>query len=188
MSTSTPKISIPKTSAAKFCAPKFSATQIAAELGLPTPTAEQAAIIGAPLQPLLVVAGAGSGKTETMAARVLWLVANGAVQAHQVLGLTFTRKAAGELTARLRSRLAALAACGLGSHSDEYLGEPTVSTYHAYALRVVAEHGVRSGYEPETALLGEAGSWQLADAVVAAYDGDMSAVAAAQSTVTGQVR
>ena len=61
------------------------------------PTAEQVAVIEAPLEPLLVVAGAGSGKTETMAARVVWLVANGFVQPEEVLGLTFTRKAAGEL-------------------------------------------------------------------------------------------
>jgi len=45
-------------------------------LRLPVPTAEQAAVIGAPLGPAVVVAGAGSGKTETMSARVLWLVAN----------------------------------------------------------------------------------------------------------------
>ena len=41
------------------------------------PTDQQAAVIGAEPGPLLVVAGAGAGKTETMAARVVWLVANG---------------------------------------------------------------------------------------------------------------
>ena len=53
----------------------ITATELAAALGLPAPTAEQAAIIEAPLAPALVVAGAGSGKTETMAARVVYLVA-----------------------------------------------------------------------------------------------------------------
>ncbi len=48
----------------------YSAVEVARMLELPAPTAQQAAIISAPLQPLLVVAGAGSGKTETMAARV----------------------------------------------------------------------------------------------------------------------
>ncbi len=166
---------------------RLSAATIAAELGLPTPTAEQTAIIEAPLRPLLVVAGAGSGKTETMASRVLWLVANGLVSPGAVLGLTFTRKAAGELSARLRSRLSQLDARGLSQYVTRQQGEPTVSTYHAYALRVVAEHGVRAGYEPEISLLGEAGSWQIAEAVVAAYDGDMSAVMSALSTVTAQV-
>ncbi len=52
-----------------------------------------------------MVAGAGSGKTETMAGRVVWLVANGIVRRDEVLGLTFTRKAAGELAERIQRRL-----------------------------------------------------------------------------------
>ena len=55
------------------------AADIARLLGRPAPTPEQVEVIEAPLEPLLVVAGAGSGKTETMAARVVWLVANGHV-------------------------------------------------------------------------------------------------------------
>ena len=66
----------------------ISAVDLAAELGLPSPTPEQAAVIEAPLAPALVVAGAGSGKTETMAARVVYLVATGQVRPEQVLGLT----------------------------------------------------------------------------------------------------
>ena len=62
------------------------------------PTDQQAAVIGAEPGPLLVVAGAGAGKTETMAARVVWLVANGFARPDEVLGLTFTRKAAQELS------------------------------------------------------------------------------------------
>jgi hypothetical protein len=57
--------------------PRFTPCELARLLRLPEPTAEQEAIIAAPVQPLLVVAGAGSGKTETMASRVVWLVANG---------------------------------------------------------------------------------------------------------------
>ena len=77
------------------------------------PTDEQAAVIAAPPGPLVVIAGAGAGKTETMAARVVWLVANGYADPGQVLGLTFTRKAAGQLLRRVRSRLARLAGAGL---------------------------------------------------------------------------
>ncbi|MDL5350614.1 ATP-dependent DNA helicase [Microbacterium sp. zg-YB36] len=87
----------------------ISAHAIAAALGQFPPTAEQAAVIESPLQPGLVVAGAGSGKTETMAGRVVWLVANGLVRRDQVLGLTFTRKAAGELAERIHKRLQRLA-------------------------------------------------------------------------------
>lgn len=83
----------------------LSAHVIAAALGQFPPTAEQTAVIEAPLAPALVVAGAGSGKTETMAARVVWLVANGIVRRDEVLGLTFTRKAAGELAERIQRRL-----------------------------------------------------------------------------------
>jgi DNA helicase-2/ATP-dependent DNA helicase PcrA len=87
----------------------FSAVRIADLLGKHPPTPEQVAVIEAPLHPSLVVAGAGSGKTETMAARVVWLIANGQVTPDQVLGLTFTRKAAGELGDRVRHRLRHLA-------------------------------------------------------------------------------
>ena len=88
--------------------PRLSPEAIAAALGQFPPTAEQSRVVSAPLAPALVVAGAGSGKTETMAARVVWLVANGLVRRDQVLGLTFTRKAAGELAERIRRRLARL--------------------------------------------------------------------------------
>lgn len=95
--------------AAAPTAPVLSARVIAAALGQFPPTDEQTAVIEAPLAPALVVAGAGSGKTETMAARVVWLVANGIVRRDEVLGLTFTRKAAGELAERIHKRLARLA-------------------------------------------------------------------------------
>ena len=76
---------------------RYEPGQLARLLGLPEPTAEQAEVIAAPLEPLAVIAGAGSGKSETMAARLVWLVANGMVRPERVLGLTFTRKAAAEL-------------------------------------------------------------------------------------------
>ena len=83
---------------------------LAFALGLPRPTDEQAAVIAAPARSALVVAGAGAGKTETMAARVVWLVATGQVLPEQVLGLTFTRKAAQQLGVRVRTRLRRLGA------------------------------------------------------------------------------
>ena len=69
-------------------------------------------MISAPLGPLAVIAGAGSGKSETMAARMVWLVANGMVRPDRVLGLTFTRKAAAEFADRVRSRLERLRRAG----------------------------------------------------------------------------
>ena len=65
----------------------------------------QLAAITAPLEPGVIIAGAGSGKTTVMAARVVWLVGIGAVRPEEVLGLTFTRKAAAELSSRVRHAL-----------------------------------------------------------------------------------
>ncbi|PZF82535.1 ATP-dependent helicase [Jiangella anatolica] len=159
---------------------------LARRLGQPDPTPQQADAIAAPLAPGVVVAGAGSGKTETMAARVVWLVANGLVRPEDVLGLTFTRKAARELAARIRRRLAQLAARGLVPH-EVLDGEPTVLTYDAYAGRIVAEHALRLGREPGARLVTEAVAWQYSQRVVSSYDGDMEAVGYAPSTVVQKV-
>src|SRR5439155_675692 len=92
------------------------------QLGLTEPTSGQADVIAAPLEPLAVIAGAGSGKSETMAARLVWLVANGMVAPERVLGLTFTRKAAAELGQRVRARLAGLRRAGVAMGRTEPAG------------------------------------------------------------------
>src|SRR5512139_2003491 len=112
---------------------------------------QQFAVVTAPLSPHVVIAGAGSGKTTVMAARVVWLVGTGQVGPHQVLGLTFTNKAAAELSERIRKALRKLEDDELrepGADEVESVGEPTVSTYHAYADRLIKEHGLRLGLEP----------------------------------------
>ncbi|ORA26589.1 ATP-dependent helicase [Mycobacterium angelicum] len=152
---------------------RYSPAELACELGLFPPTDEQAAVISAPPGPLVVIAGAGAGKTETMAARVVWLIANGYAEASQVLGLTFTRKAAGQLLRRVRSRLARLAGLGLGSATPA-AGSPTVSTYHAFAGSLLRESGLLLPVEPDTRLLSETELWQLAFDVVNGYDGQLS--------------
>lgn len=145
---------------------RYSALEIARELGLPAPTEQQQAVIEAPLAPALVVAGAGSGKTETMANRVLWLLANGHVQPSQVLGLTFTRKAAGELLVRIRSRIEQLAAAGLTGDDHDPFQAPSVSTYNSFANSIFRDNAILVGREGDGAVLGEAGAWQLARATV----------------------
>ncbi|MCX2932070.1 ATP-dependent DNA helicase [Mycobacterium sp. CVI_P3] len=134
------------------------------------PTEEQAAVIAAPPGPLVVIAGAGAGKTETMAARVVWLVANGFADPDQVLGLTFTRKAAAQLLRRVRSRLARLAG-HLGGAAQQ--GAPTVSTYHAFAGALLREYGPLLPVEPDARLLSETELWQLAFEVVSSYPGPL---------------
>src|SRR5664280_1319281 len=176
-------------------------------------TAEQLAAATAPLEPGVIVAGAGSGKTTVMAGRVVWLVATGQVEIEQVLGLTFTNKAAGELASRVRAALARAAAVQSSAVQSSAVqssavqssavqssavqssavqgaalaevppqrglpagepgggqfeagepggGEPTILTYHAYAGRLIAEHGLRIGIEPQARLLADATRFQLA--------------------------
>ncbi|MGC0384951.1 DNA helicase-2/ATP-dependent DNA helicase PcrA [Streptomyces sp. SAI-129] len=135
-------------------------------LGIPF-TPEQTACIVAPPAPQVIVAGAGSGKTTVMAARVVWLVGTGQVAPEQVLGLTFTNKAAGELAERVRK---ALIRAGVTDPDvidpDHPPGEPAISTYHAFAGRLLTDHGLRLGLEPTSRLLADATRYQLAARVL----------------------
>ena len=134
------------------------------------PTPEQERIIESPLRPLLVVAGAGSGKTETMTMRVLWAVANHEeITPSSVLGLTFTKKAAGELGERLRRRLHTLAQMPEWEETDrERLdGEPIALTYNSFAQRIVQEHGLAIGLDPDLRMLGQAGGVQMMTEILA---------------------
>ncbi|OFM85757.1 signaling protein [Corynebacterium sp. HMSC063A05] len=133
------------------------------------PTPQQAAVIGAPMEPMLVVAGAGAGKTATMASRVVWLVANGFIRPEEVLGLTFTRKAARELGVRIRQQLNALASSAAfrAQASPKVLASleviaPTTLTYDAYASEVVSNYGLLLPTEPGVTIMDGATQWQLA--------------------------
>jgi DNA helicase-2/ATP-dependent DNA helicase PcrA len=164
-----------------------SALDIAEALGMFPPTSEQQAVIEAPLRPTLVVAGAGSGKTETMANRVLWLLANNHARPDQILGLTFTRKAAGELAERINGRIRQLSEAGLmpttgdgadpvtglparpGLDSADLFNAPAVSTYNSFASRLFTDNALLLGREPESVLLSETSAWLLARRVVVAH-------------------
>lgn len=150
---------------------RHGADAIADALGRPRPTAQQRAVIESPLVPALVVAGAGSGKTETMASRVVWLLANGLVRPDEVLGLTFTRKAAGELSVRINDRIRALEDVGLIAPGDAFEA-PTVSTYNAFANAVFRENALLVGRDGESQVLTEPSAWQLARRVVVAARDD----------------
>lgn len=179
--------------------PGFSPARIAELLTEPpkptlTPTPEQVAVIQHPLgSSTLVVAGAGSGKTETMANRVVWLVANGLVAPDAVLGLTFTRKAAGELRERISGRLQRFAerlqdAVSRGTLNDweaarvdaltaqlgDGLDMPDVSTYNAFAAGVLQEFGAAAGIAPGATIIDEATAWRIArDVVIGSDDPDL---------------
>ncbi|WP_235515478.1 ATP-dependent DNA helicase [Curtobacterium sp. Leaf183] len=167
--------------------PRHGADAIADALGRPRPTEQQRAVIESPLAPALVVAGAGSGKTETMASRVVWLLANGFVRPDQVLGLTFTRKAAGELSIRINDRIRALEDAGLITPGDAFEA-PTVSTYNAFANSVFRENALLVGRDGESQVLTEPSAWQLARrVVVAARDDRLAGLDRNVDTVTAAV-
>ncbi|OMI40039.1 ATP-dependent helicase, partial [Streptomyces sparsogenes] len=171
-------------------------------LGIPF-TPEQLACVTAPPAPQVIVAGAGSGKTTVMAARVVWLVGTGQVAPEQVLGLTFTNKAAGELSERVRKALvkagvtdpdpappapAAPGAAPTGGAvadgavqgeavpGEAVAGEPQISTYHAFAGQLLKEHGLRIGLEPGARLLADATRFQLAARVLRTAPGPFPAL------------
>ena len=114
-------------------------------------TTEQTAAIEHDLSPLLIVAGAGTGKTTVIAERVCRLVSSGIVRDDQVLALTFSNKAEAKLETEVRRRLP-------GS-------DVTVSTYHSYGASLVADHALELGIGPDAVLLNPAQSWQLLFAV-----------------------
>lgn len=141
------------------------------------PTPEQVRMIEAGPAPTLVIAGAGSGKTATMVDRVIWLVDNGFVRPEEVLGVTFTRKAATELRSRMRAGLNTLRRSRRIAPTDEELREgiadPTVLTYHSYANNLVKEYGLRLGVEQDAQMLGDAQKWQLAAQIVQYWEGEL---------------
>ncbi len=161
---------------------RHTAAEIARFLGQHPPTQEQARVIEAPLEPLLVVAGAGSGKTETMAARVVYLVANGLVPPGEILGLTFTRKAAAELSDRIRTRLHQLADAGVGPGIG-LEDQPRIATYNSYAAGLLTDHALRLGLDPDARLISDAGRFQLADLIVRDWPGDLHTNYAASTVV-----
>ena len=170
---------------------KYSALEIANRIKEvdPTfrvPTKEQIPIIESPLAPAVVIAGAGSGKTETMSQRVLYLVANSVITPDQLLGLTFTRKSAGELSKRIKHRLRQLKSAKLlPDHLDE--SELTVSTYHSYAGKVLADHAIRIGIDADSDPIGQAAAWQIAFEEVSRFTGGDLPINGSPKSVVAQV-
>jgi len=92
--------------------------------------------------PLLVLAGAGSGKTSVISEKVTWLVDSGAYEARHIAAITFTNKAAHEM----RTRVA-------GALSAEVAQRVHVSTFHALGLRIVREEAKTLGFKPRFSIL-----------------------------------
>ncbi|MGO1606139.1 MAG: UvrD-helicase domain-containing protein [Brevibacterium yomogidense] len=179
---------------------QYSARALAQLLEVDPPTDEQCLIIESPHdESAAVIAGAGSGKTAVISLRVVWLVANGLVPAERILGLTFTRKAVGELNHRVRDYLAryrrairkqgadgargtaaaadhgssqGAAAAGAQVETLPGLDLPTVSTYNSYAAALVGDHGMGIGLEGDEGVIDAAARQELIDGVLDAATRD----------------
>lgn len=91
--------------------------------------------------PLLIVAGAGTGKTLVITRRIAWLIATRRAKPSEILALTFTEKAASEMEARVD----ALVPYGFV--------DTWISTFHAFGDRVLRDHALEAGLEPDFRVL-----------------------------------
>ena len=131
--------------------------EVVAAMGGRPPTVQQWEAIAHDLTPCAIIAGAGSGKTAVMAARVVYLTITKSALPSQILCLTFTNKAAEELSNRVRNATAAL-----GLPEGE---EATVATYHSFSARLLDDYGLRMGIEAGPMLMTAAHKWQLASSL-----------------------
>ncbi len=138
-----------------------------------TDSAEQSAAITAPANKnMIIVAGAGSGKTYTMTRRVIDLIDRG-VAPESILGLTFTNKAASELLARVAQAVSQHANVGKqssvnASYSNAFL-KPEVMTYDAFFQSIVRQYGLLVGFDHNTQPLSDAGARELIKPLVNEY-------------------
>ena len=99
--------------------------------------------------PLLIVAGAGTGKTTVITKRIKYLVEKQHIPPHQILALTFTEKAAAEMLERLDMVMP------LGYE------EPWISTFHAFGDRILRAEGLDIGLDPSYKILTRSEQWIL---------------------------
>ena len=98
------------------------------------PSDEQSAIIGAPIGPMRIAAGAGTGKTTTLAHRIGHLIDSGA-DPERILGITFTNKAAAEMKSRVEQMLGA----------NALVASPLICTFHSLCVRILRINADRLG-------------------------------------------
>lgn len=155
------------------------------------PGPQQESIIAHPMSPLLVVAGAGAGKTATIAARAVYLAVNQQVEPGRILGLTFTRKAALEMRQRIIANLATAIKAGASTDSDVKVAlqklqaaPPTVTTYNAFAGQICRDYGLRIGIDPQARLITEAERWQIMNQIVMDWKEDLNTTKRPSSVVS----
>lgn len=157
--------------------PRVSAAQVYSILSQHSLTTEQTlAVEGASAEsPTLVIAGAGSGKTELMTVRILYLVANNLALPEQILGLTFTRKAASELSARVNQALFKLRESQFwpADLAKDFL-PPNITTYNSFGNEIFRRLSLSLGYEADAQILTEASSVALVQDLLRHLPGELS--------------
>jgi DNA helicase-2/ATP-dependent DNA helicase PcrA len=151
------------------------------------PSSEQLAAIVSPLEPSMIVAGAGTGKTTVMAGRIAWLIMTQQIAPDRILGLTFTTKAANELLTRVRSFLPAALKYLPNESAHTDLGEPVISTYNAFGSRLLKEHALRLGLEPDARVVVDATRYQLAMRVVCQSHYDLGGLGYSPTTAATEM-
>jgi len=99
--------------------------------------------------PLLIVAGAGTGKTTVITQRILWLIEQKKAKPEEILALTFTEKATGEMVDRVDQLLPY-------GYTNLW-----ISTFHSFCERVLRQHGLDIGLPTDFRLLSQADAWVL---------------------------
>ena len=99
--------------------------------------------------PLLILAGAGTGKTTVITRRIAWLIQEGRCKPNEILALTFTDKAAGEMEERV-DRLLPYGYVNLW-----------ISTFHSFCERILKAHALEIGLPNDFTLLDTTASWML---------------------------
>ena len=165
---------------------EITTTDLTKVLGF-NPSTEQLAAIVSPLEPSMIVAGAGTGKTTVMAGRIAWLIMTQQVAPDRILGLTFTTKAANELLTRVRSFLPAALKYLPDESAFADLGEPVISTYNAFGSRLLKEHALRLGLEPDARVVVDATRYQLAMRVVCESNYDLGGLGYSPTTAVTEM-
>jgi DNA helicase II / ATP-dependent DNA helicase PcrA len=104
---------------------------------------KQQQAVTAPLGPVLVLAGAGSGKTRVLTYRIAYLIEQDLMPAHNILAVTFTNKAAKEMQTRVMKLIG----------SSKAVTQPTLGTFHSIGARLLRQQIARLGYSPTFTIL-----------------------------------
>ncbi len=127
------------------------------------PTAEQRQIIESPELKFMVTASAGAGKTFVLVERYLWLIEKMGLEPHQILTITFTRKAAAEMKSRIVSRLREM---GYADRAQVAETGP-IQTIHSFCERLLRENSLAAGIDPDFEIMDESDRARLEDASIA---------------------